>query len=91
MTSWPCSPSWTALQSQIQQLKGQLSLLTSETTYSTLTVAVTSAGPGPPPRRRTTSGLDRAWHDSVHGFIDGVDGLVGIAGPLLSCPAPSPV
>jgi hypothetical protein len=25
----------------------------------------------------------KAWHDSVHGFVDGVEGLIRVAGPLL--------
>ena len=29
------------------------------------------------------SGLDRAWHGSVHGFVAGVEGLIRIAGPVL--------
>jgi hypothetical protein len=72
------------LQTQIQQLQGQLQVLTSETAYSTLTVAVTAGTPPvhhhPRPR---PGGLDAAWHTSVHGFADGVDGLVRVAGPLL--------
>jgi hypothetical protein len=29
------------------------------------------------------SGLARAWHDSVHGFVAGAEGLIRIAGPAL--------
>jgi hypothetical protein len=72
-----------SLQSQIEQLQGQLALLTSETTYATLTVVVHEPAPDHPPVSRAPAGLDRAWHDSVHGFVDGVDGLVGLAGPAL--------
>jgi hypothetical protein len=72
------------LQSEIEQLQGQLQVLTGETAYSTLTVAVSERGapthhtaPHPP------SGLSKAWHDSVHGFVNGVEWLIRGAGPAL--------
>jgi|HubBroStandDraft_6_1064221.scaffolds.fasta_scaffold07779_3 hypothetical protein len=71
------------LQSQIEQLQGQLAVLTNETTYSTLTVTVHEPPPAHRPAPRAPSGIDRAWHDSVRGFFDGVDGVVGAAGPVL--------
>ena len=73
-----------SLQSQIEQLQGQLSVLTSQTAYSTLNVQVSERGtfhhvaPHHP-----ESGVAKAWHDSVHGFVDGVEGLIRIAGPIL--------
>jgi hypothetical protein len=74
-----------SLQTQIQQLQGQLAVLTNETAYSTLTVTVREpgrvAGHHPAPRRPT--GFDRAWHNSLHGFADGAEGVVSILGPLL--------
>ena len=71
------------LQSQIEQLQGQLAVLTNETTYSTLAVTVHEPPPAHRPAPHAPSGIDRAWHDSVHGFFDGVDGVVGAAGPAL--------
>jgi hypothetical protein len=72
------------LQQQIQQLQGQLQVLSSETTYSTLTVLVSESTSGHHhPAPHPPSGVDKAWHDSVHGFLDGVDGLIRIAGPIL--------
>jgi hypothetical protein len=75
----------TNLATQIDQLQGQENLLNSETTYSTLTVQATEATAShhhvTPPHRLT--GLSEAWHKSIHGFTDGVDGLVRIAGPVL--------
>jgi hypothetical protein len=72
------------LATQIDQLQGQENLLNSETTYSTLTVQLNESTPPhhhvTPPHRRT--GLSEAWHNSLHGFADGVDGLVRIAGPV---------
>jgi hypothetical protein len=73
------------LQSQIEQLQGQLQLLTSQTTYSTLTVTVNehTSLPPPAPKRLPESGLVRAWHASIGGFVTGVEGLVRLAGPVL--------
>jgi hypothetical protein len=69
-------------QSQIEQLQGQLQLLASQTSYSTVTVTVGESAP-PPPSPLPESGLVRAWHDSIGGFVTGVEGVVRIAGPLL--------
>ena len=72
-----------AIQSQIEQLQGQLQLLTSQTSYSTLTVTVGERSPAPAPGPLPESGLVRAWHASVGGFVTGVEGVIRIAGPLL--------
>jgi hypothetical protein len=74
-----------SLQSQIQQLQGQLAVLGSETDYSKLTIGVSETA-APPHHRAAAaapSGLAKAWHDSVHGFIAGAEGLIRIAGPAL--------
>jgi hypothetical protein len=73
------------VQTQIEQLQGQLQLLTSQTTYSTLTVTVgeRTTMPAPPPRPLPESGLVRAWHASIGGFVSGVEGLIRVAGPAL--------
>ena len=70
------------LQSQLEQLQSQLGLLDSETTYSTLTVSLSEPGSHPVPVR-SPSGLATAWHDSVHGFEAGAEGLLSAAGPVL--------
>ena len=72
-----------SIQSQIEQLQGQLQLLTGQTSYSTLTVGVSENTPAPPPSPLPESGLVRAWHDSIGGFVAGVEGVIRIAGPLL--------
>jgi hypothetical protein len=72
-----------AIQSQIEQLQGQLQLLGSQTSYSTLTVTVSERAPAPAPSPLPGSGLVRAWHASVGGFVTGVEGVIRIAGPLL--------
>ncbi len=74
------------IDSQIQQLQGQLNVLSSETDYSSLTVTATEGIPvvhhHPVPRPHR-SGLATAWSNSVHGFVDGVEGLIRLAGPAL--------
>jgi hypothetical protein len=73
-----------SLQSQIQQLQGQLAVLGSETDYSKVTIVVNETAT--PPHHRPVavpSGLAKAWHDSVHGFVAGGEGLIRIAGPAL--------
>jgi hypothetical protein len=70
------------LQSQIEQLQGQLNVLNHETTYSSLTVSLTEAGhPSNSPLHR--SGLGKAWHDAVSGFVAGFEWLIRISGPAL--------
>jgi hypothetical protein len=73
------------LQTQIQQLQGQLAVLGSETDYSKITTAVSEAGAPQHhhPAAAAPSGLARAWHGSVHGFVAGAEGLIRIAGPAL--------
>jgi len=72
-----------SIQSQIEQLQGQLQLLTSQTSYSTLTVTVSESTPAPSPGPLPESGLVRAWHASIGGFVTGVEGVIRLAGPLL--------
>jgi hypothetical protein len=74
-----------ALQSQIEQLQGQLNVLASETSYSTLTVQVSELAPPVHhhPTPAALSGVAKAWHDSVQGFVDGAEGLLRAGGPLL--------
>lgn len=72
-----------SLQSQIEQLQGQMNLLNSQTTYASLTVSVTVAGSHPNTTPRLASGISKAWHDSIAGFVAGVEWLIRIAGPML--------
>ncbi len=71
------------IQSQLEQLQGQLQVLTSETSYSTFTANVSEGAPPSPPSPLPESGMVRAWHDSVGGFLAGVEGVVRVAGPVL--------
>jgi hypothetical protein len=72
-----------SIQSQIEQLQGQLQVLTSETSYSTVNVTVSETGHPPQPGPLPESGLVQAWHDSVGGFVAGIEGVVRLAGPFL--------
>jgi len=71
------------LQSELEQLQGQLQVLTSLTTYATLVVSVTEATSGHHVVTGAPSGLARAWHQTVSGFVDGFEDLVRVAGPAL--------
>jgi hypothetical protein len=71
------------LQSQIEQLQGQLSVLSDETTYGTLTVSLAEAGKRPIPPVPPRTGLDKAWHDGIGGFVSGFEWLLRIAGTTL--------
>jgi Domain of unknown function (DUF4349) len=69
------------LQGQLEQLQGQLQLLNNETTYATLAVTLSQRAVTPPPPR-PESGLLKAWHAAVGGFVAGFEGVVRVAGPL---------
>lgn len=80
-----------SIQSNIEQMQGQLNVLDNETTYGTLTVSLTEPGPAkkhqkPKPRPKPPSkpsGIDNAWNDGVGGFISGFEWFIRILGPLL--------
>ncbi len=72
-----------SIESQMEQLQGQLQVLTSETAYSSLTATVNQTSPPPAPSPLPESGLIQAWHQSFGGFVDGVEGVVRLAGPVL--------
>ncbi len=69
------------IQSQIEQEQGQLNVLNHQTTYASLTVHVATPAHHTSPSKR--SGLDKAFHDSVSGFVTGFEWLIRLAGPVL--------
>jgi hypothetical protein len=70
------------LQGQLDQLQGQLRVLNNQTTYATLAVTITQKAVIPlPPKPQ--SGLDKAWHGAVNGFVAGGEGVVRLSGPML--------
>jgi hypothetical protein len=70
------------IQSQIEQYQGQLNVLNHATTFGTLTVALSQSG-APAHVTHHRSGLSKAWHDGVGGFIAGFEWLIRLAGPVL--------
>lgn len=71
------------IQSDIEQFQGELNVLNNQASYGTLTVSVTPEGQQPLGTAHAPSGVARAWHESVTGFVHGVEWLIRIAGPLL--------
>jgi hypothetical protein len=69
------------IQSQIEQLQGQLNVLNNQTTYGSLTVNLTTSTQ--PPIVVHRSGLSKAWHDAISGFVAGFEWLIRISGPVL--------
>ena len=79
-----------SIQTNIEQMQGQLSVLDNETTYGTLTISLSEPGaakhqkPKPKPKPPSKpSGIDNAWHDGVGGFVSGFEWFIRILGPLL--------
>ncbi len=71
-----------SIQSQIEQLQGQLHLLDHETTDGALTVVVSTSVAGPPVAHHS-SGPAKAFHDAVSGFVTGVEWMIRLSGPVL--------
>lgn len=70
-----------AIQSQIDRLQGQLNVINHETTFSTLTVDVSTPGSHVVTTHART-GFSKAWHDAIAGFLSGFQWVVRVAGPL---------
>jgi hypothetical protein len=72
----------TDVQTQIEQLQGELRVLNDQTTYGTLTVTVSESGAKVAPAHHR-SGMSAAFHRSLDRFVNGIESIVGILGPLL--------
>ena len=72
-------------QTQIDQLQGQINVLASQASYGTLSVSVSQKSPAAVPAKPThrQSGLSKAWHSAVTGFVTGVEALVARSGRAL--------
>lgn len=71
-------------QTQIEQLQGQLKVLTDQTTYATLTVSIDQKPKVKPAAVvHHQSGLGKAVHRSVSRFVHGVEAIIGIIGPIV--------
>jgi len=71
-----------SLQSRIEQLQGQLQLLSHETTYGNLTVNVTESG-HIVHAHKSGNGVSRAFRAAVHGFVSGFEWIIRASGPAL--------
>lgn len=70
------------IQTQIEQLQGELRVLDDQTTYGTLTVTVAEKGTKAAPVHHQ-SGMSKAFHRSLDRFVGGIEAIVGIVGPVL--------
>lgn len=72
------------IQEQIEALQGQLKVLRNQSNDGTLSVDVTEAGsPVTTPVHHERHGFAAAWHNSTHRFNRGLQGIIGVIGPLL--------
>ena len=69
------------IQLQIEQSQGELKLLSYATTYGTLSVNVAETFHHVVPPHHD-SGVAKAWHDSVGGFVAGIEWVIRSTGPL---------
>lgn len=74
----------TDVQSQIEQLQGQIKVLASQSALSTLTVTVDQkVTPVAVKKHHEKSGLHKAIDRSMSRFVRGVEAIIGVIGPLL--------
>lgn len=73
----------TDLQTQIEQLQGQIRVLDDQTGYGTLTVTVDENPKPVPVAAHHRSGMSAAVHRSVTRFVNGIEAIVGVLGPIL--------
>jgi hypothetical protein len=70
-------------QAQIDQVQGQIKVLADEFSYGTLTATVTQKSTAVVPTATPVhhqSGLSKAWHRAVDGFVTGVEALIARSG-----------
>jgi hypothetical protein len=71
---------------QIEQLKGQISYIEHNTTYSTVSVAITEAGAPAPTTSKDSWGFASALTDAAHNFVTTINYIVtglGAIGPIV--------
>jgi Domain of unknown function (DUF4349) len=73
------------VQSQIEQLQGEIKVLRNQSADGTLTVSVSQPGThhAPAKHHHAASGIGKAWHNSIHRFSRGFDAIVGALGVAL--------
>jgi hypothetical protein len=71
-------------QTQIDQLQGQINVLGDQASYGTLSATVTEKAPAAvttkPKPVHHQSGMSKAWHRAVDGFVTGVEALIARSG-----------
>ena len=70
------------VQTQIEQLQGQLNVLADQTSLGTLTVSVDQKH-APAPVVHHKSGFAKAVDRSVSRFVHGIEAIIGVIGPIL--------
>jgi len=73
----------TDVQTQIEQLQGQLKVLNNQAALSTLTVTVDQKTEVAATKHHEKSGLHKAVDRSVSRFVRGIEAIIGVIGPLL--------
>jgi hypothetical protein len=73
----------TDVQTQIEQLQGQLRVLANRSSLSTLTVTVDQKAVPVATTTHHQSGISKAFHRSVDRFLNGVEAIVAALGPIL--------
>jgi Domain of unknown function (DUF4349) len=72
------------VQSQIEQLQGEIKVLRNQSADGTLAVSVSQPGSHQAPaKHHSASGIGKAWHNSIHRFSRGFDAIVGALGVVL--------
>ena len=71
------------VQTEVEQLQGQLKLLDDQASFATLTVNVAEPGLAPLGPQPESSGWSKAWDDAVHGFVRGAQAIVAHSGAVL--------
>jgi hypothetical protein len=73
------------VQTQIDQLQGQINSLDNQTTYATITMSVTEPGPKAKPIEKVhhRTGLAVAWDNARDGFARRIEGLISHSGSAL--------
>lgn len=73
-------------QAQIDQVQGQINVLADQSSYGTLTATVVQKAPAVVPKAKPVhhqSGLSKAWHRAVDGFVTGAEALIARSGRAL--------
>ncbi len=77
-----------SVQSEIDQLSGQIKVLNDQASYSSLDVAIAEkAPPAPKPKveaaPKPQRGISKAWHDAGAGFAHSVEWIIARSGKAL--------